>query len=151
LTGGKLLPRRYVVGLLAFCTLLNGAGFLWDMFEPVPLYDEIAHVVTPFVLVAIVAEIVYRSGGDDEFFGTPRRAMLTGAVIGLVGATAWEGIEILLDLLFPEASIDHAPADTVFDIVLGVIGGAAGAYAADHFLDRLFNRSRTNPHRRRVR
>ena len=47
---------------------------MWDIFEPVPMYDEIAHVVTPFVLVAIVAEIVYRSGGDDEFFGTPRRA-----------------------------------------------------------------------------
>ena len=145
------MPRQWVVALLVFCTLLNGAGFLWDIFEPVPLYDEIAHVVTPFTLVAIAAEIVYRSGGDDEFFGTPTRAMLTGAVIGLVGATAWEGIEILLDLLFPEASIDHALPDTIFDVVLGVIGGVAGAYLADRFLDRLFNRSRTNPHRRRVR
>lgn len=145
------MPRSWVVGLLVFSALLNGAGFLWDLFEPVPLYDEVAHVVTPFVLVAIVAEIVYRSGGDDEFFGTPGRAVLTGAVIGLVGATAWEGIEILLDLLFPEASIDRALPDTIFDVVLGVIGGAAGAYAADRFLDRLFNRSRTNPHRRRVR
>ena len=145
------MPRRWVVGLLVFCTLLNGAGFLWDIFEPVPMYDEIAHVITPFTLVAITAEIVYRAGGDDEFFGTPTRAVLTGAVIGLVGATAWEGIEILLDLLFPEASIDHAPPDTIFDIVLGVIGGAAGAYAADLFLDRLFRRSRTNPRRRQVR
>ncbi len=123
--------------MLVFCTLLNGAGFLWDIFEPVPLYDEIAHVVTPFTLVAITAEIVYRAGGDDEFFGTPQRSMLTGAVIGLVGATAWEGIEILLDLLFPEASIDHALPDTIFDIVLGVIGGVAGAYVADHFLGSL--------------
>lgn len=137
--------------MILFCALLNGAGFLWDLFEPVPLYDEIAHVITPFVLVAITAEIIYRWGGDDEFFGTPRRAMLTGAVIGLVGAVAWEVIEILLDLLFPEASIDHALPDTVFDIVLGIIGGAAGAYAADHFLDRLFGRSRTNPRRPRVR
>ena len=145
------MPRGWVIALLVFCTLLNGAGFLWDIFEPVPLYDEVAHVVTPFVLVAITAEIIYRAGGDDEFFGTPRRAVLTGAVIGLVGATAWEGIEIILDLLFPEASIDHPPFDTAFDVVLGVIGGAAGAYAADHFLDRLFNRSRTDPRRRRVR
>lgn len=145
------MPRTWVVALLVFCVLLNGAGFLWDIFEPVPLYDEVAHVVTPFLLVAITAEIIYRAGGDDEFFGTPRRAMLTGAVIGLAGAAAWEGIEILLDLLFPEASIDHPPFDTVFDIFLGVIGGVAGAYAADHFLDRLFKRSRTNPRRRQVR
>jgi len=145
------MPRRWVVALLGFCVLLNGAGFLWDIFEPVPLYDEVAHVVTPFVLVAIVAEIIYRAGGDDEFFGTPRSAVLTGAVIGLVGAAAWEGIEIMLDLLLPAASIDHALPDTIFDIVLGVMGGAAGAYAADRYLDRLFRRSRTNPRRPRVR
>lgn len=145
------MPRRWVIALILVCVLLNGAGFLWDLFEPVLLYDEIAHVLTPFVLVAIAAEIVYRSGGDDVFFGTPRRAMLTGAVIGLAGAVAWEVIEIVLDLLFPEASIDHALPDTIFDIVLGVLGGAAGAYVADRFLDRLFGRSRTNPRRPRVR
>lgn len=145
------MPRRWVIWLIVLCTLLNGAGFLWDIFEPIPLYDEIAHVITPFTLVAITAEIVYRMGGDDEFFNTPRHAMMTGAAIGLVGAVAWEGVEIVLDLLFPHASIDHALPDTIFDIVLGVIGGVAGAYVADHYLDRLFQRSRINPHRRRVR
>ena len=145
------MPRRWVVGLIVFCTLLNAVGFIWDIFEPVPLYDEIAHLVTPFTLVAITAEIVYRFGGDDEFFDTPRHAIITGIVIGFVGATAWEGVEILLDVLFPEASIDHAIPDTIFDIVLGVIGGAAGAYLADRYLDRLFNRSRYNSRRRRVR
>lgn len=145
------MPRRWIVYLILFCTVLNAAGFVWDIFEPVPLYDEIAHVVTPFTLVAITAEIIYRYGGDDEFFDTPRHAIVTGTVIGLVGATAWEGIEILLDILFPEASIDHAIPDTIFDIVLGVIGGAAGAYLADHYLDRIFNRSRYNSRRQRVR
>ena len=145
------MPRRWVVYLILFCIVLNGAGFIWDIFEPVPLYDEIAHVVTPFTLVAITAEIVYRFGGDDEFFDTPRHAVITGIVIGFVGATAWEGVEILLDIFFPEASIDHAIPDTIFDIVLGIIGGAAGAYVADHYLDRLFNRSRYNSRRQRVR
>ena len=37
------MPRRWVVGLILTCTLLNGAGFLWDIFEPVPLYDETAY------------------------------------------------------------------------------------------------------------
>ena len=137
--------------MIVFCTLLNGVGFIWDIFEPVPLYDEIAHVVTPFTLVAITAEIVYRFGGDDEFFDTPRHAIITGIAIGFVCATAWEGVEILLDIMFPNASIDHAIPDTIFDIVLGIIGGAAGAYVADHYLDRLFNRSRYSSRRRRVR
>jgi uncharacterized membrane protein len=134
-----------------FCILLNGAGFLWDIFEPIPLYDEIAHVITPFTLVAITAEIIYRYGGDDEFFDTPRHALVTGSVIGLVGAIGWEFVEILLDYLFPAADIDHALPDTIFDIVLGVIGGAAGAWVADRYLDRLFNRSRTDSSRPRVR
>jgi hypothetical protein len=143
------VPRRWVIALILVCTALNGAGFMWNLFEPIPLYDEIAHFLTPFTLVAITAEIIYRSGGDDEFFNTPRHAVITGSVIGLVGAAAWEGIEIVLDLWgFP---ISRALPDTVFDVVLGVLGGAAGAWAADRYLDRLFGRSRVNAHRPRVR
>lgn len=131
------------------CVALNGAGFLWKLFEPIPLYDEIAHFLTPFVLVAIVAEIIYRGGGDDEFFDTPRHAVATGAVIGLLGAAGWEVIELLLAMM--GASIFNSLPDTIFDVILGVLGGAAGAYTADHFLDRLFNRSRTDSSRPRVR
>ena len=143
------MPRRWVVLLILVCIALNGAGFIWKIFEPIPLYDEIAHFLTPFVLVAVVAEIIYRGGGDDEFFDTPRHAIITGSVIGLLGAGGWEVVELLLALM--GASIYNALADTIFDVVLGVLGGAAGAYVADHFLDRLFNRSRTDSNRPRVR
>ena len=141
------MPRAWIVTLILICTALNGAGFLWNLFEPIPLYDEIAHFLTPFTLVAITAEIIYRSGGDDEFFNTPRRAVITGSVIGLVGAVAWEVIEVLLDLM--GLPISRALLDTVFDVVLGVLGGASGAWAADRYLDRLFGRSRVNAHRPR--
>ena len=143
------MPRNWVIALILLCTALNGAGFAWNLFEPIPLYDEIAHFITPFTLVAITAEIIYRSGGDDEFFNTPLRAVITGFAIGFVGATGWEVIEILMDLW--GVPISHALPDTLFDIFLGVIGGAGGAWAADRYLDRLFGRSRTNPHRPRVR
>ena len=143
------MPRNWVIALILLCTALNGAGFLWHLFEPIPGYDEIAHFVTPFTLVAITAEIIYRGGGDDEFFDTPRHAVITGSVIGLVGAGGWEVIEIVLDAMgFP---ISRALPDTIFDVVLGVLGGAAGAWAADRYLDRLFGRSRINAHRPRVR
>jgi hypothetical protein len=143
------VPRGWVIALILLCTGLNGAGFLWHLFEPIPGYDEIAHFITPFTLVAITAEIIYRGGGDDEFFNTPRRAVITGSVIGLVGAGAWEVIEIFLDLMgFP---ISRTLADTIFDVVLGVLGGAAGAWAADRYLDRLFGRSRIDANRPRVR
>ena len=143
------MPRKYIVLLICFCIALNAAGFLWKLFEPVPLYDEIAHFITPFTLVLILAEIIYRNGGDDDFFNTPRRAIVTGSVIGLLGAAGWEGIEVAMALW--GLTISNAPTDTVFDIVLGVLGGAAGAWAADRYLDRIFGRSRTDPHQPRVR
>ena len=143
------MPRKYIIGLILFCIVLNAAGFLWKLFEPIPLYDEIAHFVTPFTLVLILAEIIYRGGGDDEFFNTPRRAVITGSVIGLLGAAGWEGVEVVMSLV--GMSIANTLPDTIFDVVLGVLGGAAGAWAADRYLDRIFGRSRTNPHQPRVR
>jgi len=138
-----------VVALIVICIALNGAGFVWHLFEPIPLYDEIAHFLTPFVLVAVLAEIIYRSGGDDEFFDTRRHAIVTGSVIGLLGAAGWEGIEVVLSAI--GVPISNTLPDSSFDVFLGVVGGAAGAYVADHFLDRLFGRSRMASNRRRVR
>jgi hypothetical protein len=143
------VPRGWIVALIVICIALNGAGFLWNLFEPIPLYDEIAHFLTPFTLVVILAEIIYRGGGDDEFFNTPRRAVITGSVIGLVGAAGWEGIEVILARM--GLPISNTLPDTIFDVVLGVAGGAAGAWAADRYLDRIFNRSRIDANRPRVR
>jgi len=47
--------------------------------------------------------------------------------------------------------ISHAIPDTIFDVVLGILGGGAGAWTADRYLDRLFGRSRINAYRPRVR
>jgi len=138
-----------VVALIVVCIALNGAGFAWHLFEPIPLYDEIAHFLTPFVLVAVLAEIIYRAGGDDEFFDTPRHAIVTGSVIGLLGAAGWEGVEVVLSAI--GVPISNTLPDSTFDVFLGVVGGAAGAYVADRFLDRLFGRSRMASNRRRVR
>jgi hypothetical protein len=143
------MPRKYIVVLILFCIALNAAGFVWKIFEPVLFYDEVAHLITPFTLVLILAEIIYRTGGDDEFFDTPLRAVITGSVIGFLGATGWEGIEILMSWM--GISVSNTLLDTIFDIFLGVLGGAAGAWAADRYLDRIFRRSRTNAHRPRVR
>jgi hypothetical protein len=139
------MPRKYIVLLILFCIALNAAGFLWKLFEPILLYDEVAHFVTPFTLVLILAEIIYRSGGDDEFFSTPTRAIVTGSVIGLVGAVGWEGVEVVMSLM--GMSVSNALLDSIFDVVLGILGGAAGAWAADRYLDRIFGRSRINPNK----
>jgi uncharacterized membrane protein len=143
------MPRRYIVVLVLVCIALNASGFLWKLFEPVLFYDEVVHFITPFTLVLILAEIIYRSGGDDEFFDTPTRAIITGSVIGFLGATGWEGIEVLMSVM--GISVSNALPDTIFDVFLGVLGGATGAWAADRYLDRIFGRSRTDAHQPRVR
>lgn len=143
------MPRKWIVLLILICIALNGAGFIWQLFEPVLFYDEVAHFLTPLVLVAIVAEIIYRFGGDDEFFDTPVHAVVTGSVIGLLGAAGWEVVEIFLSLV--GVPISNTVLDSLFDVFLGVLGGAAGAYLADRFLDRFFNRSRTDSSKPRVR
>ncbi len=143
------MPRIWIVLLILISIALNGAGFVFKLFEPIPLYDEIAHFLTPFVLVAVLAEVIYRGGGDDEFFDSRRHAIVTGSVIGLLGAGGWEGIEVVLSAM--GVAIANTLADSIFDVFLGVLGGAAGAYVADHFLDRIFNRSRTDSNRPRVR
>lgn len=143
------MPRKYIVLLILFCIALNAAGFLWKLFEPILLYDEVAHFVTPFTLVLILAEIIYRNGGDDEFFNTPTRAIVTGSVIGLLGAVGWEGVEVVMSLM--GMSISNVLLDSIFDVVLGILGGAAGAWVADRYLDRIFGRSRINAHEPRVR
>jgi len=143
------MPRKWIVLLILFCIALNGAGFVFKLFEPIFLYDEIAHFLTPLVLVAVVAEIIYRGGGDDEFFDSRRHALVTGSVIGLLGAAGWEGVEVVLSAI--GVAISNTLPDSLLDIFLGVLGGAAGAYIADHFLDRLFGRSRTDSNRPRVR
>jgi hypothetical protein len=143
------MPRKYIIGLIVFCIAVNAAGFLWKLFEPVLFYDEVAHFITPFTLVLILAEIIYRGGGDDEFFNTPVRSIITGAVIGFLGAAGWEGVEVVMSLM--GMSVSNALPDTIFDVTLGVLGGAAGAWAADRYLDRIFGRSRTDPHQPRVR
>jgi hypothetical protein len=66
------MPRKYIVLLILFCVALNAAGFLWKLFEPVLFYDEVAHFLTPFTLVLILSEIIYRSGGDDVFSTRPK-------------------------------------------------------------------------------
>ena len=143
------MQRKYIIVLVLFCIVLNTAGFLWKIFEPILLYDEVAHFITPFTLVLILAEIIYRSGGDDEFFNTPLRAIITGSVIGLLGAAVWEGVEVLMSMM--GISVSNVLPDTLFDVFLGVLGGAAGAWAADRYLDRIFRRSRTNANQARVR
>lgn len=114
---------------------LNAAGYLCGLWRSVAPYDEIVHVVTPFTVVAIAFAIIYRARSDHVFFGSPLRAALTGLGIGLAVAGAWEGVEILLELVIG-LRIHNPPLDTIVDVALGTGAGTAAALAVDWLLDR---------------
>ena len=58
-------------------------------------------------------------------------------------------LEVILGAM--GAAISNTLADSIFDVFLGVCGGALGGWFADRYLDRIFGRSRHDPHQRRVR
>ena len=137
---------RTIVFLVLASVLLNLAGFTLDLFKPVFLYDEVAHFLTPFALIALAAEIAYRR--DKVFLGSGKRALLAGAAVGLVGATAWEGVEIAVDLLLPLA-VFHPPLDTVSDVLLGTAGGALGVWRTSRRVNRVLARASLGKGKRR--
>ena len=59
---------------------------------------------------------------------------MTGVVIGLVGAVAWEWVEIVLPRIFP-ISLVTPPLDTVVDVLLGSAAGGLAAFSVDRFFD----------------
>jgi hypothetical protein len=77
------VSRGLVVVLILICTALNGAGFLWHLFEPIPLYGEIAHFLIPPHAGGHNSGDHIPRRGEGEFFNTPRHAVITGPVIGV--------------------------------------------------------------------
>ncbi len=129
-----------LVLLLLVVAILNAVGWMLNFFSRIPPYDEIVHFLTPLTLVAIASTMIYRSGGRDEFFSSPTRALLTGAVLGLIGAIGWELFEVLIVRMLAAISFPTPPLDTAVDIALGTAGGAVGARIVDWRLVRMRGR-----------
>lgn len=121
---------RFTLVMLVASGIIDLIGFSFGLFYAGVFYDNLAHFVTSFSLVALAAELYFRRGlarGDGAFPITVGRALAAGAVIGLVGGMAWESFESFLDLAFPE-TIYNPPLDTVVDTAFGTAGGAFGVW-----------------------
>lgn len=101
-------------------------GFAFGLFYAGIFYDNLAHFMTTFSLVALAAELYLRHEmnhrGVRRYF-TARRALAVGAAAGLLAGMSWEGFEAILNLAFPE-TIYNPPVDSVVDTAFGVAGGA---------------------------
>lgn len=121
---------RFVLVMLAVSALIDLAGFVFGLFYAGIFYDNLAHFLTSFSLVALAAELYFRRGLVSQGSVpriTHRYALAVGAALAFAGGVAWEAFEILLNLAFPE-TIYNPPLDTVVDTVFGTAGGALGLW-----------------------
>jgi hypothetical protein len=120
--------------LAALCAsaVIDLTGFALGLFYAGVFYDNLAHFITTFSLVALVTELYLRHEMNQRRlrrYFTVRRALVFGAVAGLLGGAAWEGFEAMLDLAFPQ-TIYNPAVDSVVDVSFGVAGGALGVWRA---------------------
>lgn len=122
--GPKKLSRFVRITLVASLTL-DVSGLAFGLFYEGFFYDNLAHFLTTFALVALGVELAHHRGMLPQLI-SGRQVLVAGAVVGLVGGGVWEIIEVLADFLLP-VFIYNPPLDTVLDMMFGTLGGAIGA------------------------
>ncbi len=127
-------PSRFVLAVLAVSLVFDLSGMVFGLFYEGIFYDNLAHFVTSFALVALAAELGQHRG-VLSLLVPGGRALVAGAVAGLIGGGAWEVLEVISDFLFP-VLIYNPPWDTVTDMALGSLGGAVGAWRTTAYLNR---------------
>lgn len=114
--------------------LFDLSGMAFGLFYEGIFYDNLAHFLTSFALVALAAELTQHRG-ILPLLVPGSRALAAGAVIGLIGGGVWEIVEMIANFLFP-VLIYNPPLDTLLDMTFGGLGGAAGAWRTTAYLNR---------------
>jgi hypothetical protein len=127
-------PSRFVLVTLTVSLVFDLSGMIFGLFYEGIFYDNLAHFMTSFALVALAAELAQQRG-VLPLLVPGGRALATGMVVGLVGGGVWEVFEVIADFLFP-VLIYNPPLDTVTDMIFGSLGGAFGAWRTAAYLNR---------------
>ena len=122
--GPKKLSRFVRITLVASLTL-DVSGLAFGLFYEGFFYDNLAHFLTTFALVALGVELAQHHGILPQHV-SGRRALVAGAVVGFVGGGVWEIIEVFVDFLLPVFIYNPSP-DAAMDMAFGTHGGAIGA------------------------
>lgn len=117
---------RFVIVMVGASLLFDLSGIVFGLFYEGIFYDNLAHFLTSFALVALAAELAQHRG-VLPLLASGRQALIVGAVVGFIGGGAWEIVEMIADFLFP-VFIYNPPLDTAMDMVFGTLGGAVGAW-----------------------
>lgn len=112
------LPALFTLMFTAVAAL-NGCGYAFTLWGRPFWFDEVVHLVTPFVVVAAIAWILIRR--DEAEPAHNKASYFTKVlVLGLMIGFAWEGFEYL-------AGIVGSRRDTASDLVMDGLGALAAA------------------------
>lgn len=115
----RRLPALFGM-LLVLALLVNGAAWIWDLYDTIPGYDESAHFFTTFAVTLPLGFVTYRSV-QVHFRDHRPLFFITIASFGISLGVVWEVLEFIFqkDLLNP-----------VSDMIMDGLGAAAAGLAA---------------------
>ena len=112
------LPSLFTF-LFTLVAAINAAGYVFNLFSSPVWFDEFAHVITPFAIVAALGWLLIRRGDGypaSSPTGYIARIVLLGIAIGL----AWECFEWLVGII-------GSTHDTLVDLVMDSLGSLLAA------------------------
>jgi hypothetical protein len=116
----KPLPSLFDL-LFVAAAMLNAAGWVWNLYDRIMGYDEIAHLVTSFAVTLSLGFLVYREV-REPFREHRLHFMLVIASFGITLGAFWEIFEWTLLRSLPNPIVD------IMVDSLGAVG--AGVFAA---------------------
>ena len=112
--------QAIVLGCLVIAMLANIAGYVWNLYNQIRLFDEILHAFTTFALTLPIALLLYQViliGANSR----PILFILTVACLGLAIGAVWEIAEWAYDQIVP-GNVILGKNDTIIDLMVDTIG-----------------------------
>lgn len=124
LGSGERLPRLFDL-LFVLAALINAAGWIWDLFERIGPYDQVAHFFTTFALSAAIGFALYHSL-LLHFREHSLLFVLTVASFGMAVGGVWEIIEWIFGVI---GTLQDTISDLSMDLFGAVLGGLFASWA----------------------
>ena len=112
--------QAIVLGCIVIAMLANIAGYVWNLYNQIRLFDEILHAFTTFALTLPIALLLYQViliGAHTR----PLLFILTVACLGLAIGAVWEIAEWAYDQIVP-GNVILGKNDTIIDLMVDTIG-----------------------------
>lgn len=117
----RALPNLFDL-LFVLASMVNAAGYVWDLFTGVVYYDEVAHAFTSFALAMALGFLVYRTMAL-HFAEHGWLFVIAAASLALSLGVLWEIFEFYTGL-----ALDIR--DTITDLIADTLGALAGGLVA---------------------